>query len=97
MANFCITISDIKIQAKNDFNTVPAKIKGVSPSTTPIYLITGSKIKYRLVCELFTGRKVTLGGKTLRVSVLEPVLSYIQNRFPQQKNVLWMQKLIRLI
>ena len=45
-SDFRIMISDIKIQANNDFNRVPDKIKGVSPSATLIKLITGSKIKY---------------------------------------------------
>ena len=33
-------------------------MKGVSPTAMPIYLITGSKIKYRLVCALFIGKSV---------------------------------------
>ena len=52
-ANFLILISAVKIPANNNFNKLPDKIKGVSLSATPFYLITGSKIKYRLVCALF--------------------------------------------
>ena len=43
-ADFCIMISDVKIPAKNNFNKVPDKIKGVCPISTPIYIITGSEI-----------------------------------------------------
>ena len=49
-------ILDVKISANNNFNMVPDKIKEVRPSATPVYLITGSKIKYRLVCALFIGK-----------------------------------------
>ena len=37
-ADFRITISDVKITANNNFNEVPDKIMGVSPTATLIYL-----------------------------------------------------------
>ena len=48
-SDFPIKISDIKIQANNNFKTMPDKIKEVAPPCTPmcrkLYLFTGSKIR----------------------------------------------------
>ena len=54
-ADFRITILNFKIPENNDFHTIPGKISGVTPAT-PILIITGRKIKYRLVCVLFIGK-----------------------------------------
>ena len=67
-ANFRSTISDIKIPANNDFKMAPDKIKEVTSTCTLIWRklqlgdnytpITGSKIRFRLVCALFIGKKL---------------------------------------
>ena len=36
-ANFHISISDVKIPANKDFNTVTDKVKGVTPTSTPMW------------------------------------------------------------
>ena len=86
-------ILDIKVLSNNDFNMLPDKVMGVSPTLAPIYLINCSKIKYRVVCVLFIGKNVTLVGKKLS---LRTCLSYIKNGLSQHKNIIWKQKFIRL-
>ena len=51
-ADFCITISNIKITANNDFKMVPDKITWVTPNLW-LYLITGSKIKQTGLCVIY--------------------------------------------
>ena len=61
-ANFRIMISNFKIMANNNLKMVPDKIRGLLLPLDLLYLITGSKIKYRLVCAYW--KKVnTLAGK----------------------------------
>ena len=44
-ANFRITISNVKITANNNLKMVPDQITGVTPTSTPVIPITGSKLK----------------------------------------------------